>query len=447
MNTMDNVPLNRHIESFKDVREEGAIPHSDQYSIYTQTIDSSDWGGRNVNFTVDNLGMDKLIKGSRCFLRFICTATKNDNSNIATGDPIELREGAGNLLIENAQIMIANTNVHNDNFSVITRHFYERLANSNHDRVAGTEADRYIGGDASAFGIATDTLVTPAGIRKTAISEGKEFMISRPLTEMSFFGPRDTSIPGLLPITMNFTLNSQPARLFQTDATITAAPKLKITTVELHVYTMKMDETYVPILREQLRSGNLLASCDNWATQSVGNTVAANQSTFAFPSDITIATTPDVLGIAFLPESTYNATNAYKGKHPLTTSWLNISDAQLESLGVQIRQYRQLGNSAAVGKKEDLSREVSQFSGRYYDVGLGRSSIDLSTFSGGSLSFFPLALRSIDDTNVLNPKPFSIKMNATMSGTAGEAASSYVFYKVRHQWVLSAEPGRTSIMK
>ena len=94
-----------------------------------------------------------------------------------------------------------------------------------------------------------------------------------------------------------------------------------------------------------------------------------------------------------------------------------------------------------------MSREVSQFSGRYYDVGLGRSSIDLATFSGGSLSFFPLALRSIDDTNVLNPKPFSIKMNATMSGTAGEAASSYVFYKVRHQWVLSAEPGRTSIMK
>lgn len=439
------LPINRHIDNFSDNRETGLVPNEESYIIYSQTIDSETWGGRNINFTVDSLGANRLINGSKCFLRANCTATKADGTNVLTADPIELREAAGNLLVETAQISIAGAQVFNDTFSVITRHFYERLSNTNYNRSSGAEADRYITGDAVAFD--SPNVLINLGIRKTAISEGKVFMLSRPLTDMSFFGPRDAAIPALLPITMNFTLNSVPGRLFNTDDTITESPKLKIQTIELHIFSMTMEQSFAETFRDSLRTSSLTASTDRWATASIGSSISAAQSNFDFPSDVVVDTTPDILGICFMPNSSFNSTAPYKGKHPLTTNWLNTTDANILSNGRPIRLYRQLGNNADVGRKQDLSREMQEFSGHNGTVGLGRSAVDQLSFTSGTISFFPVAIRSISEETVLPPKPFSIKMSSTMSPNAGEIASVYMFYKARHQWQISSDPGQTRILK
>lgn len=441
------LPINRHLDSYGNKTESGIVPNQDTYTVYTQNIDTSSWGGRNINFTVDSLGLDRLIVGSKCFLRFLCTAKTSADANILTANPIELREGAGNLIIENSQLNVAGSNVFNDNFSVITRHFFERLANSNHDRIASTEADRYITQDSAVFGLAANTLVS-SGIRKTAITDGKQFMISRPLSDITFFGPRDAALPAALPLTFNFTLNSIPGRLFNTDDTITSSPKLNINAVELHIYTVKMEDAYAASFRDALRSGTLMAACDRWATQSVGSSVASAQSLFSFPSDVVIETTPDILGLAFFPDATYNNTTApYKGQHPLTTSWLNTSEANLTSNGRPLRFYRQLGGNSSSGLKQDLCREVSEFSGYTHIVGSGRSAIDMGVYSEGYLSFVPIAIRSVSEETVLDPKPFSLNATATMTPNAGSVSSAYLFYKLRHMWNLSTEPGQTKIVK
>ena len=76
----------------EDVRTENYKPHkylfneavenigvnesSGRYDVFTHTINSTSWAGRNVNFSVTNTALNRLIIGSKCYLRFRCTATQ-----------------------------------------------------------------------------------------------------------------------------------------------------------------------------------------------------------------------------------------------------------------------------------------------------------------------------------------------------------------------------------
>jgi hypothetical protein len=445
--TMQSIlPTNKHIKTFGDRMESGVKPGSDRFDVYTRTLNTDSWGGRRVDFQVTNTSLNKLIVGSKCYLNFRCTASKSDGSNIAAGDPIELREGAGNLLLTKADVRIAGTTVFCDGFNDITRHWYERLANTNEVRSSGNEDDRYITADKSVFGVAADTLIGN-GIRKEAIIEGREFNITRPLTEMAFFGPRDSAIPASLPIVLNTTLNSRPGRVFNTDATITSSPKLNIIDVELYVYTVELEDAFAEQVKDALRIGTLSAVTDKWASTTLGNEITQGNTAYRSSDSTLIETVPDVLGVAFLPSESYNSATPWKGLHPLTTDWLNTNCIDIDAYGCSWRCYRNLGSNSDVGSKAVLSRELKEISGGDTMVGSGRSPIDTTVFSKGQLSFFPVVSRSIDEETVVPPKPISLTFHNTMSPNAGKQAQGHVFYKLRHQWNLSTEIGQTMIVK
>ena len=390
--------------------------------------------------------MNKLIIGSKCYLNFRCTASKSDDKPILTADPIELREGAGNLLLTKADVRIAGTTVFCDGFNDITRHWYERLANTNEVRNSGNEEDRYITADSSVFGLAADTLVG-SGLRKEAITDSKEFTITRPLTEMAFFGPRDSAIPASLPIVLNTTLNSRPSRVFNTDASITAAPKLNIIDVELYVYTVDLEEAFAEQIKDALRVGSLSAVSDKWASTTLGNEITAGNTSYRSSDSTLIETSPDVLGVAFLPSESYNSATPWKGVHPMTTDWLNTNCIDIDAYGCSWRCYRNLGSNSDIGSKGVLARELKEVSGGDTMVGSGRSPIDTSVFCRGSLSFFPVVSRSIDEETVIPAKPVSLTFHNVMSPNAGKQAQGHVFYKLRHQWNLSTEVGQTMVVK
>jgi len=440
------LPMNRHIQTFGNKVESGMKSGSDRFDVYTRTLNTENWAGRRVDFQVTNTSLNKLIVGSKCYLNFRCTASKADDSNILTADPIELREGPGNLMLSKADVRIAGTTVFCDGFNDITRHWYERLANTNEVRSSGNEEDRYITADKSVFGIAGNTLVG-SGLRKEAIIDGKEFNITRPLTEMCFFGPRDSAIPAALQIVLNTTLNSRPGRLFNTDNTITASPKLNIIDVELYVYTVELEEAFAEQVKDALRVGSLSAVADKWASTTLGNEITSGNTSYRSSDSTLIETSPDILGVAFLPTESYNSSTPWKGVHPLTTDWLNTSCIDINAYGCSWRCYRNLGSNADVGSKAVLARELKEVSGGDTMVGSGRSPVDTSIFCKGALSFFPAVSRSIDEETVVPPKPVSLTFHNVMSPSAGKQAQGHVFYKLRHQWNLSTEVGGTMVVK
>lgn len=441
-----SLPTNKHIKTFGDRMETGVQSGSDRYDIYTRTLNTDKWGGRRVDFQITNTALNRLIVGSKCFMAYRCTATLDDDSPILTASKVELREGPGNLMLVKSEVRIGGSTVFNDGFNDITRHWYERLANTNEVRSSGNEEDRYIGSDAGAFDILPDTLIG-SGIRAEAITDGKEFIITRPMTEMAFFGPRDSAIPAALPVTINTTLNTRPARLFNTEASITASPKLFIIDVELFVHTVELEDAFAIQMREALRTGSLLGVADSWNSTTLGNEITAGSTSYRSSDSTLIETMPDILGVSFLPNVTYNATEPWKGLHPLTTNWLNTTDIYIKMFGSNWRCFNNLGDNDAVGSKAILSREMKDVAGGDTLVGNGRSPIDTSVFAKGTLSFFPAISRSIDEETVLPPKPVSITFNNIMSPNAALQSQGHFFYKTRHQWSLNAEVNQTRILK
>ena len=440
------LPTNKHIKTFGDRMESGVKSGSDKFDVYTRTLNTNSWGGRRVDFQVTNTSLNKLIVGSKCYLNFRCTASKADDTNILTADNIELREGAGNLLLTKADVRIAGTTVFCDGFNDITRHWYERLANTNEVRNSSNEEDRYIGADGGAFGIAADSLVG-SGIRKEAITDGKEFNIVRPLSEMAFFGPRDSAIPASLPVVLNTTLNSTPGRVFNTNAAITTSPKLNIIDVEFYVYTVELEDAFAEQVKDALRVGSLMGVSDKWGSTTLGNEITAGSTSYRSSDSTLIETVPDVLGIAFLPSESYNSATPWKGVHPLTTDWLNTNSLDIDSYGCNWRCYRNLGTNASVGNKGVLAKELKEVSGGDTMVGSGRSPIDTTVYCRGYMSFFPAVSRSIDEETVIPPKPISLTFNNVMIPNAGKQAQGHFFYKLRHQWNLSTEAGQTMVVR
>ena len=90
-----------HKYLFQEAMESmGVNDTSGRYDTFTHTINSNTWAGRNVNYSVTNTALNRFIIGSKCYLRFRCTATQADGNNIpsASGD-YELREEAGSLIV------------------------------------------------------------------------------------------------------------------------------------------------------------------------------------------------------------------------------------------------------------------------------------------------------------------------------------------------------------
>ena len=128
---------------FREAMESmGVNDTSGRYDTFTHTINSNTWAGRNVNFSVTNTALNRLIIGSKCYLRFRCTATQSDGNNIpASSTDYELREEVGSLIIRNVNFKFGGVSVHDDSNAHVTRHFYERLTTPNSCRLAGEERD------------------------------------------------------------------------------------------------------------------------------------------------------------------------------------------------------------------------------------------------------------------------------------------------------------------
>lgn len=438
----EELPMNPHIATLLNNQREGGVkPGSGHYDVYTHTINTDKWGGRSVDFQVTNLSLNRLVIGSRCYMNFRCVASKNDDTDVLTADPIELRDGAPNLIFDSLNVRIAGTPVHTDNNAVITRHWYEHLNTSEAERKTGMLQHRYIAGESAAFEGEGDEIY--GGLRRETIRDGAEFSLQRNLDEVAFFGHRDSAIPGALPISINAKLNSVPARLFNTDETIEDAPKLKILDVELYIYSVEMEDQYAILLQEALITETLTAAADKWETVGTGSGITASTTLFTSTDTVQIETMPDLLGIAFFPDASFNAADAYKGQHPLTTSWLNIDTMDVRMYGRPWRHWKQLSGSPA--QKCTVIRELGEVLGCTFNSGV--SPIRSTTFLEGYMSFFPVVNRPLYEKNVLAPQPTSVTFSARMSPNAAVNATSYVFMKMRHLWKLSTIPGKTEVLK
>ena len=186
-----------HKYLFQEAKESmGVNETSGRYDVFTHTINSNKWDGRNVNYSVTNTVLNRLIIGSKCYLRFRCTATQADGNNIpAASKDFELREEAGSLIVRNVNFKFGGVSVHDDSNAHVTRHFYERLTKSNACRLAGEDRDRYIYDDAG-FSADGETIEQKFP-GYDSIIDGREFHIVRPLTDITFFGEHDFPIPAI----------------------------------------------------------------------------------------------------------------------------------------------------------------------------------------------------------------------------------------------------------
>lgn len=437
----EKIATNKHLSTFGDRRDYGVIGGSQGYEVYTQTINSDKWGGRNVNFQVNNLSLDRLIIGDKCFVAFNCYATTFDEE--ITDADIELRPGVGNLIVDGINVKIAGTTVHSDSNAALTRHFYEHLNYPNSARLADEYLHRFIIDDLRAF---PPSAALNSGYLNRAILNKRHFTIIRPLTDVTFFGHRDTSIPASLPITIDLRLNTDPRRCFNCDAGVFQSPLLYIMEAELHIYSVALEESYSEVIKEALVTDTLIASSDTWTSMSLGSQITGGNTTYKSPSSIVIETTPDVFGISIMPTSSYLSASPWTGKHPYTSSWNEMKEIYIQQFGKHLRSYLNLGGNAYVGKKHMIYEEVKQIAGGDVQAGLGNPPINAEVFCNGDLSFVPVVFRDISESSVLKPKPTSLTFYFNMDNTSVDAVVQ-VFYKVRHHWQLSLNTGKTAIIQ
>lgn len=445
-NQQNILPLNKHLENFKHSKETGIVPGSGQYSIYTRSINSSNWAGRIVNFTVNTLGLNRLIIGNKCYLSFKCRATKSDDGSISNLDGIELRDNASGLILQNTRLDLAGSQIYNDTYSFVTNHWYEHLNNSNSARTANLYQSVYIDPEEKSF--STGEFQFSAGNRQEAIISNNLFKINRNLNEIPFFGPRDSSIPSSLPVDMEFTLNTNPSRLFNCLDTVLASPKLIIESVELYIYSVEMQQEFSSTVNQALQTETLSAMSDFWSNRNVSPNVSTAQTQHTSNDQIFITNQPDVLGICYFPEATFNkSVNSWKGFHPMRTSWLNTNNINIFNNGSITRNYRDLGSNTEVGGKDTLYSEIKNIQGTSEMSGQGNFPIDGNVFSSGRLSFFPILNRSIFEDSVVQPSPSVFTFTSQFKSSAGEDALCFAFYKTRHLYRLSTIVGQTQVIK
>ena len=419
--------------------EVGVKPETGAFEVYTQTINTSSWGGRNINFSLTNAALNRLILGHRCYLNFTGRATLADGTNIEGSSPFELRDGCGNLILESINATIAGSTVHSDCTAMITRHYYEHLTNKNCERVAHEHEDRYITDEAKVYNVVQNTLIND-GFRKTSIIDGKRFSIVRPLTDVIFFGKNDSAFPSGLPITLDLRLTSRPGRIINGDNT-EDNPIVTIETVELYAFSVQMEDSLAASLNEKLRTGELMAVSDTWGSRNSGVTIHEDDTVVSSQNETTLSTTPDLVGIVFFPNENYDPGTAHGGVYPCRSSWLNFYTFIIKSRGYPIRYYKDLGDRLDVERKTQLTQEIRNL------CESNVSPVDLNTFVRGNIGFNPVVTRPIDDMYVLPPRPFSLSFEAQSTVRVARSSTCSYFYKMRHHWVLSSQFGQTKIIK
>ena len=419
------LPINKYLDRYKDMVEVGVKPETGAYEVYTQTINTSSWGGRNINFSLTNAALNRLILGHRCYLNFTGRATKSDGTNIDASDPFELRDGCGNLILGSINATVSGSVVHSDSTAMITRHYYEHLTNKNCERITHQHEDRYITDEAKVYNAVQNELIND-GFRKTSIIDGKRFAIVRPLTDVTFFGKNDSAIPSTLPITLDLRLTSRPGRIINGDNT-EANPIINIETVKLYIFSVQMEDSLASSLNEKLRVGELMAVSDTWGSRNSGVTIHEDDTVVSSQNETTLSTTPDLAGIVFFPNENYNPVSAFGGLYPFRSSWLNFNTFIIRSGGYPIRYYKDLGDRLDVGRKTQLTQEIRNL----YESNV--SPIDLNTFVGGNIGFYPVVTRPIDNMYVLPPKPFNLSFEAQSTVRVAQSSSCFYFFKLRHQ--------------
>ena len=272
-NTESSSNYRPHKYLFQEAMETmGVNDTSGRYDTFTHTINSDTWAGRSVNFSVTNTSLNRLIIGSKCYLRFRCTATQADGNNIpSASNDYELREEVGSLIVRNVNFKFGGVSVHDDSNAHVTRHFYERLTKSNARRLAGEDRDRYIYDDAG-FSVDRST-VERKFPGNDCIVNGREFHIIRPLTDITFFGDMDSPIPASIPLYLQFNLSSQPETMFRTALTIANSPLLNIIDIQLLVYSVEVSDAVASAYNEKLRTGTLTAMADTWGNRFLSNSI------------------------------------------------------------------------------------------------------------------------------------------------------------------------------
>ena len=435
-NNTDSVGYKPHKYLFQEAQESmGVNESSGRYDTFTHTINSNTWAGRNVNFSVTNTALNRLIIGHKCYLRFRCTATQADGNNIpSASNDYELREEVGSLLIRNVNFKFGGISVHDDSNAHITRHFYERLSKSNACRLAGEERDRYIYDDAGFS--STFSAVEQKFPGYDSIINGREFHIVRPLDDITFFGKMDSPIPASIPLYLQFNLSSQPATMFKTAPTIEGAPLLNIIDIQLLVYSVEISDAVASAYNEKLRTGNLTAMADTWGNRFLSNAIQSEATVYNSNETLPLDAVPDIIGIAFFPNASLSPAEGHHGHNPLRTDWINIENIQLNVYGNTVRTYNNLGSNNNFTTKVQLIREFDNLK----KDGSGMP-IDKETFMRGDMSFFPICNRCIDEYESSETKPYALTFVAQMRPNAAVDAQGVMFYKTRNKWMLDLNVG------
>ena len=381
--------------------------------------------------------MNRLIIGSKCYLRFRCTATQGDGNNIpASSSDYELREEIGSLIVRNVNFKFGGVSVHDDSNAHVTRHFYERLMKDNASRVAGEDRDRFIYDDA---GFSTANFVINQEFPGyDAIINGREFHVVRPLTDITFFGENDSPIPASIPLYLQFNLSSQPETMFKTTQTINESPLLNIIDIQLFVYSVEISETVASAYNEKLRNGTLTAMADTWGNRFLSKTIQEAATVYNSNETLPLDSVPDIIGVAFFPNDSFAPATGFTSNHPLRTDWLNIENIQTNVYGNTVRTYNNLGSNNNFTSKGQLIRELDHLHGMNSYKALP---INKETFMRGDLSFYSICNRSITDYGASETKPYSLTFVANMRPNAGQDATGVIFYKMRSKWSLNLNVG------
>lgn len=431
------LPLNKYISSLINDRENSdVILDSGHYDSTEVIIENVEWKNKEINFRMAPLSENRIIIGDRSYIKFVCRAMKSDDSAI-TDTTIEMRDGLGDILVQSVQLQLSGYNAHSDSTAPRTSHMYNHINYPNSARGMNQFVMNYVHGEKDSFPVGAD-IKQIGGYANTSILNNKKFSVTRDLNEVAFMGPRDTVIPGALPISIKIHLTNNPASCFNCASSVIASPKLYISTVCLKIYSVMISEAMSAQITRALVTEKLTGTFDSWHTTGNGE-ILPNNDTYTGNS-ITIETIPDFFGIVFEPVAASSST-AYKGRHVLTTTWNNIDFIDIFRGGTPIRRY-------TLTEKSDMMKELEQLTGGNTQAGYGGiSPIDNTVFAAGHLSFFPVVNRAISDSTVLDPRINIIKFVATMNSNQSVAGKSYIVYKVRHQLQYSLTPGKTQIIK
>ena len=431
----DNLVItNSEIAKFSNKRDIGIKPGSGRFLEYTQTINTDQWGGRSVVFSVPNSNASTLIDLSRSYFEFRCRAKKGDDTNILPADLIEMRPGAGGLIVQTVQMDIAGSTMYNNQFAPVSAHYQSLLESKEADRANNTilyeAADvQYASVDNLQMEFNGDT----EAYAHASITDNKRFQIVRRMHDIPFGSPDSSSIPGALPLSFTIYLTNTPSKLFHAKSSVSVEPKLMIEVVRLRLYTVEMSSILSGEIQKRLVENRLYGRMSRVDVQDPGRSVVSSDTVYALPSSVLFATTPSLALFAMFPTSSYSSPTPYKGIHPLSTTWSNLESSLIGNNGRQLRYYR---NTSTLGGKVDM----------FNDVFLpGEPTITSRWFATGQLGFIPVRNRSLENTHPEASVRQQIEINNTFSPNAGADARVFVVSFHKQNVKFSLDPGMTKV--